>query len=1025
MKIKFFRTLLFMMIVLSSGFALGQTVSGTVTSDGVPLPGATIVVKGTTNGTSTDFDGLYTLNEVPSDAVLVFSYIGYVTQEVAVNGRTEINVVMDQDAKALDEVVVIGYGTQKRSELTYAVSTVKADQISEIPAADIAQTLQGRAAGITVINGGSPGERTAIRIRGLSTFGSGDPLYVVDGVFTNNINSINPGSIEKVDVLKDAASTAIYGSRGANGVIIITTSKGTRGKANFKFSTYAGFQQSNKRYDVLNTEQYIQYIREVNAQSFIPGAGGAPIPRINDDPNFDGNGIDTDWQDEFFRSAPITNYDFNVSGGSEIGRYNFGFSAFDQDGIYVDTNFKRQTFNINSEANVTDKFRVGETFSLGFSQRIAPQVAGGREPLFNLLASAPYVPVRNPDGTFAGAQDGDNNNARNQLRVQDSDDNLNRFTSLIGSLYAEYDLPYGFKFRSQYGLDAFFSFQDNIQRAFSVGEFSRDITSINKGRASQISRIFTNSLSFNKTFAEVHNFEATLVSERQDTRFETLTGSSTNELTSAINELVGTGGTNSRTEDNILISYLGRVNYNYDGKYLASAAIRRDKSSRFGPNNQVGWFPSASVGWVASKESFLADSEVINNLKFRASYGVTGNNRIPFDVANANVAFDLIYPVGGVTSLASAVNGIANPDVQWEEATKQNFGVDVGLWNNKVTFTGEYFINSSDGLLVNETARASAGGGGGNQGLGIIRNAGDIEVTGFEFTVGYNDYEGDFKWSASANFTTTESTVNSLGQQDQLLQARINPLEASVSRLAPGQPLYHFFGRIFEGVYSTEQEIIDDLGADNLDPTSGATYQPRPGDARFRDINGDGDITDEDRTIIGDPNPDFTYAVNLNASYKGFDFSALITGVQGADAFNTNVFSLEGQERVNNAGVEVLRRWQNPGDITDVPRFRFGRNDNNQISTRFIEDASYARLKNVTLGYSLPADLLDRVFNGTISKVRLYVQSQNLVTLTNYSGLDPEIEPFYGAAGIIEGLNIDRGRGPQPKTFLTGLQIEF
>ncbi|KZS39905.1 hypothetical protein AWE51_09680 [Aquimarina aggregata] len=1029
MNAKYVRELLFVLIVLSINIGFGQTVTGEVTSSGTPLPGASIVVKGTTNGTQTDFDGRYTLSNFADDAIMVISYLGFITQEIPIQNREVIDIVLVEDAEALSEVVVVGYGTQRRSDLTTSISTISSEKLAEIPSTDIGQALQGRAAGVTVTNGGSPGERNAVRIRGLSTFGNGDPLYVVDGVFTTSISNISPASIKKVDVLKDAAAAAVYGSRGSNGVIIITTDKGKEGKPKFNFNTYTGWQRSNKRYDVLNTAQYIQYISEINAQGQVPNAGGTTIDIINDNPNFNGNGVETDWQDALFRSAPITSHDFNVSGGSEKATYSFGASVFDQDGIYIDTNFKRYTFNANSEFKITDKFKVGETFALGFTERVAPQVSDGREPLLNVLASAPYTLIRNADGSFSGQTDADNNNARNQIRVQDSDDNLSRNTSIIGSLYAEYELLEGLKFRTQFGLDAFYFLQDNILRAYDEGgQFSKPNTDISKTRANQISRIFTNSLSYNNTFGDVHNIGATLVSERQDIKFQTLTASSTNDVTNLINELVGTGGTSSLTEEEVLISYLGRLNYAYDGKYLVSGSIRRDKSSLFGPNNQVGWFPAASIGWVVSKESFLIDNPVINNLKLRASYGVTGNNRIPRDVANANVAFQLNYPIGGQTQLASGLSGIANPDVKWEEGIKQNFGFDLGLWNNKVTLSGDYFINESNDLLVSEPTRPSIGGGGGNAGLPVIRNAANIQVDGFELTLGYTDSEGDFTWGASANITFAESEVKSIGRNDQILQGRINPLEASVSRLAVGEPLYHFFGLVFDGVYSTEQDIIDDLGADNLDDFSGtstASYLVRPGDVRYRDINGDGDITDEDRTIIGDPNPDFTYAINLNAAYKGFDLSALITGVQGADAFNTNVFNLQGQEGVLNRGVEVLDRWQAPGDVTNVPRFRFGRNTNNDISTRFVEDASYARLKNVTLGYSLSSNVLDRAFNGHLSKIRVYVQSQNLVTLTDYSGLDPEIEPFYSAAGIIEGLNIDRGRGPQPVTFLTGLQIEF
>ncbi|MGB5818180.1 MAG: TonB-dependent receptor [Saonia sp.] len=1027
MNLKQIKTAFLWVGLLCASVVCGQTVTGVVSDGSLPLAGASIIVKGTTNGVVSDFDGLYTINNVADDAVLVFSYIGFASQEIPVNGRSQINVSLSEDTNLLDEVVVVGYGTQKKSTLTTSIASVDGNDIREIPAADIAQTLQGRAAGVVVTNTGSPGGRTAIRIRGLGTFGDGDPLYVVDGVFTNSINSINPSSIAKVDVLKDAAATAIYGSRGSNGVIIITTDRGTTGKTSFKFNTYTGFQQSNQRYDLLNTEQYIQYIREISAQS---DGGGLVVGRIANDPSFDGNGIDTDWQDELFRSASITNYDFNASGGSDKGRFSFGLSAFDQDGIYIDTNFQRYTFNITSEAEIFENFKVGETMALGFTETIAPQINGGREPLYNIIASSPYLPVRDENGVFTSPDSQDVNNSRNQVLVQETDDNFNRNTSIIGSLYAEFQLFKGLTFRSQYGIDLFYDFQDNISRAFqTTGQFNQEFTSIFKQRRNRVSKIFTNTLNYNTSLGK-HNFNLTLVSERQDTKDEISRGSLQTTLSSQIPEL-NNGIASSFTVTDNLISYLGRLNYDFDNKYLIQASIRRDKSSIFAPGRQVGWFPAASVGWVASNESFLEDS-FINNLKLRASYGVTGNNRVArnssVNVFEGTLSPRFNYVIDGELTPGVSINGGNNFDLTWEESIKQNYGFDLGLWDNKFTFSAEYFINGSDGLIVGEPQAPSAGVPGDPiTGVSLFRNVGDVEVKGVELTFGYNDYEGDFKWSLWANISNSESEVTSLGKVDQILQGGFNPpFSEQLTRIAPNEPLFHFFGFEFDGVYADEQAIIDDIGADNLDPDSGQAYIVQPGDVRYRDINGDGDITDEDRVVIGDPNPDFTYAANLSANYKGWDASALITGVQGVDALNANTWFLQGQENVVNHGTEVLRRWQNPGDITDVPRFRFeGNNPNNRISTRYIEDASYARLRNVTIGYSLSENTLNDVFKGILSKVRLYVQTQNLVTLTKYSGLDPEIEPFYNATGLIVGLNVDRGRAPQPTTFLAGLQVEF
>jgi TonB-linked SusC/RagA family outer membrane protein len=1022
------KKLLLIVVLVFTNFLIAQTVTGVVTDGSVPLPGASVIEKGTSNGTTTDFDGNYSLNLTSKNATITVGFLGYVTQEIKVNGKTVINVALDEDVQSLDEVVVIGYGSQQRSTLTTSISSVNSEELSEIPVADISQSLQGRAAGVSISAGGAPGSRTLVSIRGLNTFGDGDPLYVVDGVFTNSINNIDPNSIEKIDVLKDAAASSIYGSRGSNGVIIVTTKQGVVGRTSFTFSTYSGFQQSNQRYDLLNTEQYVQYIKEINAQD----EGGTLVSVINNNPEFDGNGIENDWQEALFRTALLTNYNFGANGGTEKAKYNFSFSAFDQDGIYIDTNFKRYTFNANSEAVISDRFKIGETFAYGYTETIAPQTSGGRVPLYNIIAAAPYIPVRNPDGSFAGPNQGDVNNSRNQVRVQETEDNLNRITSLIGSLYAEFKLAEGLTFRSQFGLNAQYNFQDNISRAFTTsGQFGQLNTVISKRRANTISTILTNTLNYNKSFGN-HNINVTLVAENQNDKTEVLTGDLNNEVTSEIPEVTN-GFSNSFTIPIKLLSYLGRFSYNYDGKYLLQASIRRDKSSFFAPENAVGYFPGASVGWIVSKEKFLENS-IINNLKLKASYGVTGNNRLPNSGSRVNqfdpsVASGFNFPVDGGTQPGFTVTGANNRDLVWEQGINQNYGFDLGLWNNKVTFAADYFNNRSDGLIVGEAQRPSAGIPGDSQsGVVLPKNVGDVEVEGLELTLGYNDYEGDFKWSFWGNVSRSESNVITLGSvTQQLRQASFNPpFSEQLSRLAPGEPIFHFYGLQFEGVYSDEQEIIDHLGADNLDPTSGQVFLPRPGDVRYRDINGDGDIDENDRSVIGDPNPDFTFAVNLKADYKGFDVSALITGVYGVDALNANIWFLQGQENVTNHSVDVLRRWQNPGDITDIPRFRFeGNNPNNFISTRYIQDASYARLRNLTLGYNLPGDLLNNTFKGFLSKARIYLQGQNLVTLTRYEGLDPEIAPFYGANGLLQGTSIDRGEAPRPQTYILGIQLEF
>lgn len=1041
-------------LISFSGQAQDGTVTGVVTSeDGEGIPGVNVLLKGSGNGTITDINGNYTINSSDNSGVLIFSFVGMETQEITIGAKSAIDVSMKYDERILGEVVVVGYGTQKRSDLTASISTIKSRDIAEIPVASIAQTLQGRSAGVNVINSGGPGQPAVVQIRGIATFGSGTPLYVVDGVFTNSINNINQSSIKSIDILKDAAASAIYGSRASNGVIIITTEKGTVGKTKFNFNASSGIQTSNKRYDVLNTSQYVQYITEINEQNN-SGVDGTPIDIIENAVPID-TSVDTDWQDALFQSGKISSIDFNASGGSEKGTYSFGASSFNQEGVYIDTKFERYAFNANSSANITDKLTFGETLSLGFSETVAPQISDGRQPLFNVLSSAPYTPIYDGNGGFSGQTNQDANNSRNQIRVQNTDDNDSKSTTLIGSLYGQYEFFPGLIFKSQIGIDAFYNQRNTILRAYNetgtngaTGQFSKTGTDVSKRRTNGLSRILTNSLSYNKTLSDVHNLGITLVSERQKTTIDQTLSGSTNSNTSLSDQLVSNNISISSAETTEkLFSYLGRVNYNYDRKYFFSGSIRKDISSRFAESEASGTFSAASLGWMLTRESFLENNSFLTRMKVRASVGTTGSNAIPIYSFNPLLASYYNYPIGDNTVPGVAPSGFANPNLSWEKSTKMNVGFDAGLLDERFTVTFEYFTNSSTDLLIGRLAPATVGvpgvlfGTGAQNGGPVSQNAAAVDVKGIELTLGYNDTEGDFQWSAWGNISTAKTTVVKTDDNDsQFKNANSAAFATQLSNIASGKPLYHFEGLVFEGVYSTEQDIIDHLGAENVVGSGGTdTYQVRAGDARYADISGpdgipDGDIDAFDRTVIGDPNPGFTYSINLRASYKGFDFSALITGLGDADVFNANKFNLESQEIVLNRGVEVLNRWQNPGDVTNVPRYRFGgQNSNNALSSRWIESGAYTRLKNISLGYTLPTSLLNNAFKGAVSKVRLFVSARNLITITDYTGLDPEIAPFYGASngliqGIgssIQGLGIDRGRAPQPKTFMTGIQIEF
>lgn len=1019
MKLKNLFLTLFLVI---AGQAIGQQVTGTVTVSDGPLPGASVFVKGTQIGVVTDFDGKYTIDKLNSGDILVFSYVGYRSNEVSYTGQNEINIVLIEDLVSLDEVVIVTYGTQRNTP----VSVVNAEALSEFPTTDIGQALQGRAAGVNITNGGSPGSQTLIQIRGVNTFGDGTPLFVVDGVFTNSINSLDLSSVEKIDVLKDAASLAVYGSRGTNGVILITTKKGRVGKASFKFEASAGIQEFNRRYDLLNTEQYIQYLREINALAGQNGGPDFPVGRINDNPQFNGNGIDTNWQDAYFQQAPMYNISGNVNGGSEKARYNLSLSRLDQEGVFIETGFTRTTLNVNTDASIADWLDIGQTLSLAHNETIFPERDGGRDPLQNIIGQAPYVPVVAESGLFGGTNSDDLNDSRNQIRIQDNQDNLTRFSSAIGSVYTNFKLAKGLSFRSQFGLNANLLLQDSEIRAFAEdgGRFSNPINFINKTRQTLSQTIFTNTLAFDRDFNK-HSVNFSAVLEQTQIRLESASISDNNEVSSSIPEVFSPNAraTSFSVPENLnSVLFLG--GYEFDNRYSVSGSGRRDTSSRFSPENASQWFFSGALGWNVSNEQWF-NVEAINSLKLRASYGETGNNRTG-NTVNAflpTLGLNLPSSLGDETSPGISPNNAANADLRWETQIKQNYGMNLGLFYDQVQFGVDYYKNRSEDLLIPVELPSSAGIPGNSQtGSTVIRNVGVVEVDGFEFTLGYNDYKGKFKWNFWANVTTNESVVESLGASGEPIErARLNPPFASaLNRLAVDEAPFHFFGLVADGVYSTQEQIDTEL------PNNGDAAVPvQPGDVRFLDINGDGQINLEDREVIGNPNPDFTYAVNLRAEYNGWDFDILFNGVEGVDAFNSNIFYLEGLDNGLNYGTRVLRRWQNPGDVTDIPRFRFGSNINNEISSRYVEDASYLRLRNVTVGYTFPNTLINKSGNGIVKKLRFYVQGQNLVTFTNYSGLDPEIAPFYNAQGLVDGLGIDRSAQPRPITVLSGIQIEF
>lgn len=981
-----------------------KTVSGSVVDDdGGPLPGVTVLVLGTSTGTSTDFDGKFSIENVNADQQLVFSFIGMTDQTILVGAQTDINVILLASAEALDEVVVVGYGSQSRAEVTGAISSVDSDEITALPVTNAEQALQGRAAGVTVTNAGSPGTNVQVRIRGLGTVGNNNPLYVIDGVITGGLSGINPEDIESMNVLKDASTTAVYGSRGSNGVIMVTTKKGRPGKSKLSFNMYGGGQSIGKRYDVLNTDQYLDYANE--AFGIIPSS------------DLSSSGNNVNYQDELFQTGFIQSYDLGLSGGNETSNYRFSGGYLNQEGAVINTGYERYSFRANSDFTF-GKLKVGESMSVAFGDQSPERQGGGRSLIEHAIKAAPYLPVYNENnlGGYQGPSSAmDGQDAENPVRVQSLGDQSNRTTSIIGNIYASFEIIEGLVFKSQVGLD-YYSFRNNNfipaydDDSEGGATHAQPYAAITKNTGTGQTVLVTNSFNYVKTFGEDHNLDVLILGEHTQSTLEQINASSRNYITNEVEQLSNESSDLSSTlyETN-RVGYLGRVNYNYAGKYIAAASIRRDASSRFGDNNRWGTFPSFALGWNAAKEDFMSNSS-FSNLKLRGSWGVTGNDRIGDYQYSSTLITDFIYPIGGAAASGTTNNGLANPDLKWEETTMLNIGIDFGVWDEAFTGSLEYYNNSSDDLLMQRSTPTSLGYHSGF----ISENVGSVVTNGFELNLGYNDYDGDFTWSANLNLGTSSNEVESLGALEEMTGANFEG--ANISRIVVGEAMYHFYGLVMDGIYQNQAEV-DAVFTANPGQTA-----VQPGDIRFKDTNNDGDITSADREIIGNPYPNLTWGLNLNGNYKRFDATLFFSGVQGNDIYNTNIYDLQGMPRLFNAGTEVLDRWTPTNPSNSIPRAG-GAPQNNNISSRFVEDGSYVRLKNLTIGYSLPDDLFGP--NSTVSKFRVYFSGTNLLTFSDYSGLDPEI----GNSTVINNspfeYGIDRGNYPQPTTYLLGLQLSF
>lgn len=1020
------------------------TVSGQVLDEAnTPLPGVNIVVKGTTNGTTTDSDGKYSLTVPNGNAVLVFSFIGYVTQEVAVGGQSVIDLSLESDVATLSEIVVVGYGEQKRSSVTGAVSSVNSKDIAALPVPSVSQALQGRVPGVFVTNNGGPGSSAIVRIRGIGSITqNADPLYVVDGFPAPNfnLNSIDTKDIESVEILKDAAATAVYGSRAANGVVLITTKSGSKDQqVHVEIDAYTGTQSAWKKLDLLNRDQYLAY-----GTALLNNAGSAAPSRFANmnTPIYEGTTqtfaqTDTDWQDEMFRAAPISQLQGSVAASGERTKTYVSFGRFKQDGIMLGTGFDRYNGRLSLETKISKRFTIGQNLQVTQSNSQNQLESGGRTMVMHMLRSVPYIAVRNPNnpGGFNGPTSADGSDPENPVRLALMDRRLNRNLYILSNTFLQVALADGLKYKFVFGANYSATRDLSYNPIFSDNGYQgRAFNELADNRNNYHSLYYSNQLSYDKTFGD-HTINAVLVGERQDTKTNIL-NTSGRQPTNDVNQLSGASNLNltGTLDETYLLSFLGRVNYDFKGKYLLSASLRRDGYSGFAPGNKWGNFPGASIGWRIKEEDFMSAVELISDLKVRASYGKVGAK--PTDAYSyvSPVLTNTAYPFNNSLVQGSYWQKLANLDFAWEISEMQNIGIDLGMFNNQLTFSAEYFIKDTDALILGTPPAASLGLDEATQ-----RNVAKMRNSGVEITAGYNKVSNDFTFNVSGNVSIIKNEILELQSENAAYFAGSSQDygNGNITRTVAGSSIQHFYLSETDGLFQNVGEIIDAEGkptqeglllplrndgtvdlAQYNDPANLNKFT-RPGDVRFT-----GKMKD-----MGSFLPKFSYGLNVGATYKGLDFVMFVQGVQGNKIYNGTRVITEGMQRLFNSGTEVLNAWTPTNTNTDVPRAISGDpNSNARPSDRFLEDGSYLRIKNLSIGYTLPASLLDFT-NGAIKKFRIYVSSQNLLTVTKYTGYDPEVGNRninnFGDNNRFLVNGIDYGQFPQPRTFLGGVQIGF
>ncbi|WP_020530356.1 TonB-dependent receptor [Flexithrix dorotheae] len=1023
-------------------------IKGTVTSeeDGEPLPGVSIIVKGTTSGTTTDLDGKYTIN-APEGSTLVYSYIGFQEYEVAVGNQSTVNVVLKADLEQLEEVVVIGYGSVKKSDLTGSVASVKAEDIENLTINSVQQALAGQAPGVQVGQGSAmPGGGVSIRIRGSNSISSNnEPLYVIDGfpmvsntgevpsgskgntVSDNPLASLNPSDIESIEVLKDASATAIYGSRGANGVILITTKSGKVGKTNVTFDAYYGMQQVQKLYDVLDAPTFIQAQNERALET------GGEIPFPDGEDFYPGMDVNTDWQKEIYRSAPVQNYQLSVTSGTEKSKFALSIGHFDQKGIVKGSGFKRYSIRVNTDTKIGKKFTVGTNmaFSRILNNRVPTEGHNNQNagPTNTALFTRPTLPIQNPDGTYTSngtdgspaLQNGEKENPVAQLNEIDNQMTKDNF---LGNAYLTYEIIKGLTFKTSVGVNL-----SNAERNYYATRLTNRGGRGNDGLAiisdAKVSNILNeNTLNYNKEFGSKHRINALAgyTIQKQTTARSQMTNTNfPNDITRYDNIGAGTrdGGPQiwSSKNDWRMASYLGRFNYVFNDKYLFTATIRADGSSKFGKENKWATFPSAAVAWRIGQENFMSNMDWLSNMKIRASWGKTGNSEIGSYRSLARFATSS-YSYGGTIVSAFYPNQIGNPDLKWETTVQTNLGVDMGFINDRISLSVDLYDKLTEDLLLGVTLPYNTGHN------TATMNFGNVTNKGIELALGADIFVNKFKWRTDFNVSHNVNEVTNLGELGTIFGANVSGdfKWNNATMVTEGEPMGVFYGLKTGGVFRDWDDVKTwekGFMYNAEDEARGA----QPGDRKYYDTDGDGKLTVDDREILGTPHPKYIFGFTNNFSYGNFSLNMFIQGATGNKVLNVNRWQLFSNGGSDNIAVERhTGRWTPENPDAEWPRYGNPTPISENIQDWVLEDGDYVRLRNLTISYNIPTAKIS-----WLQKARVYISGDNLLLITKYSGYDPDVNSMQGGGGGNRNytLGIDNGSYPAARVYKAGFNVTF